>query len=60
MVMEDLETMMKAVFPAYPMSCNRVVLWKNTSTMLHQTTELKGMATLILNLVSSNILGLKY
>lgn len=51
-VMVDWETMMGAAFPAHPMPCPLAIPRRNTLIMLHPTTALKEMATLILNLVS--------
>lgn len=55
-VMEDWATMMQAAFPAHPMPCLWAILRRNTSITPHPTTALKGMGTLILNLVSDTLL----
>lgn len=59
-VMVDWETMMLAAFPAHPMPCPSATLRRSTLIMLHPTTALKGMATLILNPVSDTSLVLQY
>ncbi|XP_020936075.1 protocadherin-11 X-linked isoform X5 [Sus scrofa] len=51
-VMADWETMIQAAFPAHPMPCPLAILRRSTLIMLHPTIALKGMATLILNLLS--------
>lgn len=59
-VMVDWATMMWAAFPAHPMLCPLAILKRSTLIMLHPTTALKGMATLILNPVSDTSLVLHY
>lgn len=58
--MADWETMIQAAFPAHPMPCPLAILRRSTLIMLHPTIALKGMATLILNLVSDTSLVLLY